>query len=233
MGAPPPAKPVRRTYRDARRLTRVLRGLLVALAVISAVTAAAKLSHFSVLQAMVDNDVEALVSFPGIVTLLISAMNTAEFARAIVFSATVVLFAIWIHRMQSNTFALGIMDLQYTPAWAVGWNFVPIANLWIPYQVMREIWCANRNPTGWQFDKPSRFLVVWWLLWLGSIVYVHFWRDSGSAQDVLLREIFDAKVACVRAAFGALSAIASLMLVTLLHRHQVRAASQSLAQVFE
>jgi hypothetical protein len=233
MGAPPPAKPVRRTYRDARRLTRVLRGLLVALAVISAVTAAAKLSHFSVLQAMVDNDVEALVSFPGIVTLLISAMNTAEFARAIVFSATVVLFAIWIHRMQSNTFALGIMDLQYTPAWAVGWNFVPIANLWIPYQVMREIWCANRNPTGWQFDKPSRFLIVWWLLWLGSIVYVHFWRDSGSAQDVLLREIFDAKVACVRAAFGALSAIASLMLVTLLHRHQVRAASQSLAQVFE
>lgn len=234
LGAPPPARPVRRTYRDAGRLTRVLRWLFIALAVISALTAAAKLSHFSVLQAIVDNDASAMASFPQIVRLLIVAMNPAEFARAIVLSATVVLFAIWIHRMQSNTFSLGIMDLQYTPAWAVGWNFVPIANLWIPYQVMREIWCANRNPTGWQFDKPSRFLIVWWLLWLASLgIYVHFWSDSGSAQAVLLREIFDAKVACARAAFGALSAIASLMLVTLLHRHQVRAASQSLAQVFE
>ena len=195
--------------------------------------AAAELSHFRMLQAIVDNDVSALASFPQIVRLLISAMNPADFARAIVFCATVVLFAIWIHRMQSNTFALGILDLQYTPAWAVGWNFVPIANLWIPYLVMREIWCANRNPAGWQFDKPSRFLIVWWFLWLAPIVYIHTWSGSGSAQDVLLREIFDAKVACARAVFGVLSAIASLMLVTLLHQHQVRAASQSLSQVFE
>jgi hypothetical protein len=233
LGAPPPAKPVIRTYRDAWRLTRVLRWLLIGLAVTSAVTAAAKLSHFSMLRAIVDNDASALASFPQIVRLLISVTNPAEFARAIILSATIVLFAIWIHRMQSNTFALGVLDLQYTPAWAVGWHFIPIANLWIPYLVMRDIWCANRNPTGWQFDKPSRFLIVWWLLWLASIVYVHFWRDSGSAQDVLLREIFDAKVACVRAAFGALSAIASLILVTLLHQLQVRAASQSLSQVFE
>lgn len=233
LSAEPPAKPVTRTYRDAGRLTRALRWLLIGLAVTSAVTAAAKLSHFRVLQAMADNDASALAAFPRIVGLLISVMNPAEFARAFVFCVTVVLFAIWIHRMQSNTFALGVLDLQHTPAWAVGWNFVPIANLWIPYQVMREIWCANRSPDGWQFDKPSRFLMVWWLLWLASVVYVYIWSDSGSAQEVLLREIFDAKVACVRAAFGALSAIASLMLVTMLHQLQVRAASQSLSQVFE
>ncbi|HJR23546.1 MAG TPA: DUF4328 domain-containing protein [Dongiaceae bacterium] len=222
-----------RTYRDAWRLTRALRWLLIGLAVTSAVTAAAKLSHLRVLQAIVDNDVSALASFPRIVRLLIAVMNPAELAQAIVMCATVVLFAIWIHRMQSNTFALGVLDLQYTPAWAVGWNFVPIANLWIPYYVMREIWCANRNPTGWQFDTPSRFLIVWWLLWLASIVYVRIWTDSGGPQEVLLREVFDANVGCVRAAFGAFSAVASLILVTLLHQLQVRAASRSLSQVFE
>jgi hypothetical protein len=49
------------------------------------------------------------------------------------------LFVIWVHRMQANTFALGVLGLRYTPAWAVGWYFVPIVNLWMPYRVMREI----------------------------------------------------------------------------------------------
>lgn len=233
MAAEPPAKPVTRIYRDAWLMTRSLRWLLIGLGVISAIVAAARLSHYRVMQAILDQDVSALASFPLIVRLLIGLMNPVELAQAIVLCATVALFAFWIYRMQSNTFALGVLDLQYTPAWAVGWNFVPIANLWIPYHVMREIWCANRNPAGWQFDTPSRFLILWWLLWLASIVYIRISFNHGSPQEAMLTEIFYAKVECVRAVFRAISAIASLILVTLLYKIQVRAASQRLAHVFE
>jgi hypothetical protein len=158
-------------------------------------------------------------------------MNPAELAQAIVLFVAVPLFAIWIHRIQTNTFALGILDLQYTPAWAVGWFFVPIANLLMPYWVMREMWCANRNPSGWQNDT-NRWLILWWLLFLASTVYVRY-SISYTPRDVLLAQMSDAKLESVRAAFGVASAIASLILVTSLHRHQVRAASQRLSQVFE
>jgi Domain of unknown function (DUF4328) len=212
-------------------MTRVLAWLLIGLAVVSAIVAAAKLSYYFVLQAVLDQGVSALASFPQIVRLLISVMNLAGLAQAIVLCAVVPLFAIWIHRMQANTFALGVLSLQYTPAWAVGWFFVPIANLLVPYWVMQEIWCANRNPSGWQYDTANRLLILWWLLFLASMIYVRFSISYGP-QDALLAELSDAKLEGLRAAFGTASAIASLILVTSLHQNQVRAASQRLAHVF-
>jgi hypothetical protein len=74
---------------------------------------------------------------------------------------------------------------------------------------------------------------MWWLLWLASVVYVSISINYGPPQDLLVTEMSDAKVEGVRAAFRAASAVASLVLVTLLHRLQVRAASQALAHVFE
>jgi hypothetical protein len=50
---------------------------------------------------------------------------------------------------------------------------------------------------------------------------------------LLAAELSDAKVEGVRAVFRAASALASLALVTLLHQLQERAASRTLAHVFE
>lgn len=233
LEAPPPAKPVTRIYRDVRRLTRVLAWLLLGLAALSAILAAAKLSHYRALQIVVDQGPSALGSVSQFSRLLIAAMNPAALAHLIILCVTVALFLFWIYRIQVNTFALGIFGLRYTPAWAVGWSFVPIANLWMPYQVMRELWCANRNPGGWQYDSVGWQLLVWWLLWLASMIYVRFSISSGTPQDALLMLISETKLEGVRAGFGVASALASVVLVTSLHQHQVRAASQRLAQVFE
>lgn len=214
-------------------MTRVLRWLLIGLAVISAIIAAAKLSHYRILQAIHDQNASALASFRPITRLLIASMAPLELAQAIVLCVAVPLFAIWVHRLQANGFALGIVGMRYTPAWAVGWYFVPIANLWMPYRVMQEIWCANRDPADWQYDTAPRLLIVWWLLWLASIVYVGISITYGTPRDELLTAISHAKTECVRAAFRAASAVASLVLVTLLHQLQVRAASRTLAHVFE
>ena len=233
MAAGPPAKPVTRTYRDAWRMTRVLRWLLIGLAVISAIIALGKWSHYRVLRATLDLGFPPWASFKPITRLLMASIGPLEWAQAIVLCAAVPLFAIWVHRMQANSFALGILGLRYTPAWAVGWFFVPVANLWMPYRVMQEMWRANRSPADWQLDPSNRFLILWWLLWLASIVYIRISFTYGTPQDALLTEIADVRIEGVKAAFRSASSIASLILVTLLHQLQVRAASRSLARVFE
>jgi hypothetical protein len=79
----------------------------------------------------------------------------------------VIIFAIWIVRANKNVRALGATDLRMTPGWAVGFFFIPIMNLWKPYQAMKDLWEASHyfssNPT-----KTGSILPIWWALWLLS-----------------------------------------------------------------
>ena len=86
---------------------------------------------------------------------------------------TAVLVLTWIHRANHNAQQLGAADMRFTPGWAVGWYFVPIAWFWKPYQVMSEIWRASRNPSYWREQPVSLLLPWWWVLWI-----VPFWGSS-------------------------------------------------------
>jgi S1-C subfamily serine protease len=80
---------------------------------------------------------------------------------ALVIAATA--FCVWIHRAYRNLPAIGADDLEFTPAQAVGWWFVPFANYWQPYRVVREI-SQESGPAG----TRTRLVVVWWTLWIVS-----------------------------------------------------------------
>lgn len=43
--------------------------------------------------------------------------------------ATVIVWCVWQFRGQRNLVAAGRGGLRFTPGWAVGWWFIPIANL--------------------------------------------------------------------------------------------------------
>lgn len=56
--------------------------------------------------------------------------------------------------------------MEFTPGWAVGWFFVPIANLFKPYQVVAEIYRASdpsADPDYWSLAEVPRYLLLWWL----------------------------------------------------------------------
>ena len=72
----------------------------------------------------------------------------------------------WIHRANYNARQLGATGLKFTPGWAVGWYFIPIAMFWKPYQAMKEIWQASFNPTRWWEEEKPPLLPLWWGLWL-------------------------------------------------------------------
>src|SRR3546814_18564993 len=50
---------------------------------------------------------------------------------------------------------------------SVGWFFVPIANLWMPFQAMRQLSKASTKPGDWEAAATSALLAWWWLFWLG------------------------------------------------------------------
>ena len=74
----------------------------------------------------------------------------------------------WIKEANKNVRALGAKDLSFTPGWAVGWFFIPFANLFKPFKVMNEIWSASHSPENWQQDEKNRAVQKWWGLWIGS-----------------------------------------------------------------
>ena len=87
---------------------------------------------------------------------------------------TVIFFLIWEYRAFNNLSALKAGNLEFSPGWAVGWWFIPFANLVKPFQAMRELW----NESDPDFDADLGFLSssvsaptimgFWWAFWLIS-----------------------------------------------------------------
>lgn len=82
--------------------------------------------------------------------------------------ATIVLFCFWIPRVARNARALGAKGMRISPGWAVGWYFIPFANLFMPYRAMKEIWKASKVPTAWEAVPRGAILPWWWGLFLIS-----------------------------------------------------------------
>jgi hypothetical protein len=75
------------------------------------------------------------------------------------------LILVWIYRANANARALGATGLQFTPAWAVGWFFVPVANLVKPFDAVKEIWRASAHPPAW-WRQPAPTSLGWWWFFL-------------------------------------------------------------------
>lgn len=75
---------------------------------------------------------------------------------------TAILALRWVYHSNKNLRALSGESLEYTPGWAVGWFFVPIANLFKPYQVMKEIWTVSHQHE----DTDLSRLKQWWTFWI-------------------------------------------------------------------
>lgn len=90
------------------------------------------------------------------------------------FFITAIFFLLWTYRSYRKLSALSDRNLRFSPGWAVGWYFVPIMNLFRPYQVMEEMWkesAPDADPSRIEEGKSrtgSPLLKGWWGLWLLS-----------------------------------------------------------------
>ena len=107
------------------------------------------------------------------------------FSYLAVFIISGILILKWIYQSSQNARYLGAKDMAFTPAWSIGFYFIPIVSLWKPYQAMKEIWQASQNPGNWQLEKVSSILGVWWFFWIAnSMVGQAVFRMSRRAQEI-------------------------------------------------
>ncbi len=94
------------------------------------------------------------------------AEGGVNLVQSMVFLMTSISFLRWVHRANVNARGLGAQGMKFTPGWAVGWFFVPIALLWKPFHAMKQLWQASCDPEHWAAQEPPAKLNTWWMLWL-------------------------------------------------------------------
>lgn len=84
----------------------------------------------------------------------------------IVYLITAVFFLKWTYRANKNLSVLSDGHMEFSPSGSIVWHIVPIANLFKPYQAMREIW--KKAHKTWHAD--TKLLPGWWTLWIISSI---------------------------------------------------------------
>lgn len=127
---------------------------------------------------------------------------------------TAVLFIRWLLQARRNAVALGAGELvhsRHTAAWS--W-FVPVIGLFLPYQVVKEIWQASDpapEPAP-RARRVPRLLPVWWGFWvaanlLGQLGFrmnwglgpASDWNDYADVERVMLATAVPSIVAALLA----------------------------------
>jgi heme/copper-type cytochrome/quinol oxidase subunit 2 len=214
--APPPT-----FFRDPTQLTQWLRYFLYASIVIDVI---ALLS--GVLQYQLLSDFKLGIYSSG--ELATAAADANDQRQKVVGSfqvgvaiITIILFAMWIYRANFNVRSLGAQNMKFTPGWSVGYYFIPILNLWRPYQAMKEIWKASKNPTSWESEDHSAILPWWWFFFLvASIIGNASFRASMSANEI--HELITSTVITIASDVVSIPAtIIALILVGKIHEMQI------------
>lgn len=109
-------------------------------------------------EAMVDGDRWRLIS---------AVTQTVAFIVAGIF------VLVWTYRAGANAHALAQRPLKYSPGWAVGWYFIPIANLIKPYLALKEFWYMSKDPARAPPENGEALIVAWWLTWVVTNLFAN------------------------------------------------------------
>lgn len=170
-------------FRRFRPLTLALAALLGLHVVINAVYLVLCTGVF------VSSSPNVLFNDDGQPSILIRAMAMAGSLEISLFWITVVIFLIWVYRAYKNLIGLGADGLSSSPGWAVGSWFVPVVNIFKPYQIMQEIW-TNSDPDyeeefGFLSEQGAGTSLVgyWWGTYLVSNVTAYLAQLSNPLSD--------------------------------------------------
>tara|TARA_B100001758_G_scaffold105202_1_gene90076 strand:+ start:95 stop:754 length:660 start_codon:yes stop_codon:yes gene_type:complete len=98
----------------------------------------------------------------------------------VVFIICTVRFIKWFRRAYFNIEAAGlnIDNSESTAAWA--W-FVPIYNLFAPYQIMKEIWVKTQKTYTENIKPINNLIILWWVTWITSSILDNLTDGIGSS----------------------------------------------------
>lgn len=102
-------------------------------------------------------------------------------AYTLTFIISSVTFILWFRRAYNNLHQRNSF-LSFSEGWAAGAWFVPILNLFRPYQIMRELYVETKKILAdheiiYMQKLPVKLLGIWWA----------FWICNGVSSQVVLR----------------------------------------------
>ena len=121
-----------------------------------------------------------------------SLIETSDMLRSIITVSnllliilSIVFFIMWFRRAYYNLHQLPWNNARHTEGWAAGSWFVPILNLWWPYQIMMDIWNGTQNTLRERLGDPRPAAIVgwWWTLHLITSFYDNIAARIGWDSD--------------------------------------------------
>jgi hypothetical protein len=157
----------RKTYvaRDPIALSATVVLWLYLMIVAQVVSLACEAYRYSVLRQLPpDTPLGFFESPPGLEPME-TTTGLVAIPMAIVMVVSSILTLKWIYRVTMNSHALA-QGVRVSPPWAIGWYFVPVANLFKPFQAVADAWKVSLGPTDWQARQTPALLLWWWWAWL-------------------------------------------------------------------
>lgn len=116
-----------------------------------------------------------------------------SYASILVFIAAIVsitTFIMWFRRAYYNI-GLRVNDLLYGNGWAAGSWFIPVINLYMPFQIMKDLYKQTEKYMTFCMKEPykgnlkTNYVNLWWTLWIisGLINYFSI-RTSWNIENV-------------------------------------------------
>lgn len=100
------------------------------------------------------------------------ALNQANFGVLAGSMIVFVLYCLWIYFTDDVLHRRRLRRLRYSRWWCVGWELVPICNLWSPYQILTEVWhgAAARTKINWKHAMPLTIRWYWFVKLVSACV---------------------------------------------------------------
>lgn len=116
-----------------------------------------------------------------------------------IFIISGIAFLMWFQRAYHNLHQK-VNKLSFREGWAAGSWFVPIINLYRPYQIMKELfeetinYISNKNNSS-QVVLSTKLLGIWWTLWLlngfwGRVIY-QYSKNTSTISELIRSTIMD------------------------------------------
>lgn len=141
----------------------------------------------------------------------------------------VVLFCVFVNVTSKNARALGSEGMRFSPGWTVGYFFIPIINLFRPYQAVTEIVKASDpdvavdSQYGWR-ESSSAITGWWWAAWLigwtTKNVSIRLSRRQSLEDWIVAEQVF-----IFSGCLLIIAAILAICVVYTIHNRQTRRAA--------
>jgi hypothetical protein len=149
-------------YRSGATRARVATWLLVAIGLVAVLAAVIGIYGMTTIAAAGSGSSDA-----GGLTVFTSAYALASYLFVALEVATAVAFLAWQSRAVDNVAPLGGGKPVFSPRWSIVFWFIPFANLFAGYEIIRDLSVRMRGNDG---RRGEALIVAWWLMFMAAVL---------------------------------------------------------------